>query len=82
MGEISVDLAAKVDELSSRIAEREGLSFPRFFTTELDGAGLLINCTAGTVLRFLPPYVIEHGHIDQLVQALDAMFEQGPPAEA
>ena len=43
--------------------------------------GFLINCTAGTVLRFLPPYVIEHGHIDQLVQALDAMFEQGPPAE-
>ncbi len=36
MGEISVDLAAKVDELSSRIAEREGLSFPRFFTTDLD----------------------------------------------
>jgi acetylornithine/N-succinyldiaminopimelate aminotransferase len=43
--------------------------------------GFLINCTAGTVLRFLPPYVIEHGHIDQLVKALDAMFEQGPPAE-
>ena len=36
MGEISVDLAAKVDELSSRIAKREGLSFRRFFTADLD----------------------------------------------
>ena len=43
--------------------------------------GFLINCTAGTVLRFLPPYVIEGAHIDQLIEALDAMFEQAPPAE-
>ncbi len=44
--------------------------------------GFLINCTAGTVLRFLPPYVIEPGHIDQLIETLDAMFQQGPPAES
>ena len=44
--------------------------------------GFLINCTAGTVLRFLPPYVIEPAHIDQLIEALDAMFQQGPPAES
>ena len=41
--------------------------------------GFLINCTADTVLRFLPPYIIEHEHIDQLVAALDEIFEQGPP---
>ena len=43
--------------------------------------GFLINCTAGSVLRFLPPYVIERAHIDQLVAALDIMFQQGPTAE-
>jgi acetylornithine/succinyldiaminopimelate/putrescine aminotransferase len=43
--------------------------------------GFLINCTAGTVLRFLPPYVIEQGHIDQLIAALDDLFSAGPPPE-
>lgn len=43
--------------------------------------GFLINCTAGTVLRFLPPYVIEPGHIDQLITALDEIFAAGPPSE-
>ena len=41
--------------------------------------GFLINCTAETVLRFLPPYIIERESIDQLVGALDEVFEQGPP---
>ena len=41
--------------------------------------GLLINCTADTVLRFLPPYIVERGHIDELIGALDGIFEQGPP---
>jgi predicted acetylornithine/succinylornithine family transaminase len=43
--------------------------------------GFLINCTAGTVLRFLPPYVIEKAHIDQLIGALDEIFAAGPPSE-
>jgi acetylornithine/succinyldiaminopimelate/putrescine aminotransferase len=41
--------------------------------------GLLINCTADTVLRFLPPYIVEKQHIDELVAGLDKLFEQGPP---
>ncbi len=41
--------------------------------------GFLMNCTAGTVLRFLPPYIIEPEHIDQLVEALEQLFEAGPP---
>ncbi len=41
--------------------------------------GLLINCTADTVLRFLPPYIIERGQIDELIGALDEIFQQGPP---
>ena len=36
MGEISVELAARVDELSSNITERKGLAFPRHFTKDLE----------------------------------------------
>lgn len=48
--------------------------------TQLTERGFLINCTADTVLRFLPPYIIENKHIDQLVAALDDIFRAGPPA--
>jgi predicted acetylornithine/succinylornithine family transaminase len=42
--------------------------------------GLLINCTADKILRFLPPYVIERRHVDQAVDALDKVLKGGPPA--
>ena len=42
--------------------------------------GLLMNCTAGNVLRFLPPYVIEREHVDEAVWILDEIFAQGPPS--
>jgi len=32
---------------------------------------ILINRTNDTVLRFLPPYIIENKHVDQVIQALD-----------
>src|SRR5450432_967516 len=34
--------------------------------------GILINRTHETVLRFLPPYIIQKKHVDQVVRALDA----------
>jgi acetylornithine/N-succinyldiaminopimelate aminotransferase len=34
--------------------------------------GILINRTHDTVLRFLPPYIIEKKHVNQVVRALDA----------
>jgi len=33
--------------------------------------GILINRTHDTVLRFLPPYIIEKKHVDEVVRALD-----------
>ena len=33
--------------------------------------GIIINRTHDTVLRFLPPFVIDKGHVDQVVTALD-----------
>ena len=38
--------------------------------------GIIINRTHETVLRFLPPYVIQKKHVDRLVKALDAALRQ------
>ncbi|WP_292460858.1 acetylornithine transaminase [Methanothermococcus sp.] len=38
--------------------------------------GYLINCTSDTVLRFLPPLIVEKEHIDELVNALDEVFSE------
>jgi acetylornithine/succinyldiaminopimelate/putrescine aminotransferase len=42
----------------------------------LDGmaAGLLLNCTHDTVLRFLPPYIATEKEIDQAVKILGKLF--------
>jgi acetylornithine/N-succinyldiaminopimelate aminotransferase len=38
--------------------------------------GIIINRTHETVLRFLPPYIIEKKHVDQVVKALDAALHK------
>jgi acetylornithine/N-succinyldiaminopimelate aminotransferase len=40
--------------------------------------GILINRTHETVLRFLPPYIIQEKHVDQVVRALDAALASVP----
>jgi acetylornithine aminotransferase/acetylornithine/N-succinyldiaminopimelate aminotransferase len=42
---------------------------------QLLARGILINRTHETVLRFLPPYIIETKHVDEVVRALDAALE-------
>jgi len=37
---------------------------------------ILINCTSDTVLRFLPPYILEKAHVDIAIQALDEVFTE------
>ena len=39
--------------------------------------GILINRTHETVLRFLPPYIIEKKHVDQVIRELDAALSSG-----
>jgi predicted acetylornithine/succinylornithine family transaminase len=53
----------------------------KFVVPQAQQAGLLINCTADTVLRFLPPYIVEKQHIDELIAGLDKIFEKGPPQQ-
>src|SRR5256712_4795654 len=40
--------------------------------------GILINCTNETVLRFLPPYIIQKKHVDEVIRALDAALTRVP----
>ena len=42
--------------------------------------GILINRTHETVLRFLPPYIIQKKHVDQVVRALDSALVAAKPA--
>ena len=44
----------------------------------LDGieAGLLMNCTHETVLRFLPPYIITEAEIDRGIRILNRIFKK------
>jgi len=46
----------------------------------LSQQGILINRTHDTVLRFLPPYIIEKKHVDQVVRALDRALCSHPAA--
>ena len=41
------------------------------YVDKLREAGFLINCTAGNVLRFVPPLIITKEEIDEFVKALD-----------
>ncbi len=37
---------------------------------------ILINCTSDTVLRFLPPFILERAHVDTAIAALDEIFTE------
>ena len=50
---------------------------------QLLGKGILINRTHDTVLRFLPPYIIEKKHVDEVVRALDrALISQAAAGQS
>jgi acetylornithine/succinyldiaminopimelate/putrescine aminotransferase len=44
--------------------------------------GLLINCTHGTVLRALPPYILTEQDVDRAVTVLKAVFKKAKPPAA
>jgi acetylornithine aminotransferase/acetylornithine/N-succinyldiaminopimelate aminotransferase len=37
---------------------------------------IIINCTGDTVLRFLPPYILERSHVDTAIAALDEILAE------
>lgn len=52
--------------------ELESADRAKVIVTRLLEHGVLINRTHDTVLRFLPPYIIEKTHVDHVVRLLDA----------
>jgi acetylornithine aminotransferase/acetylornithine/N-succinyldiaminopimelate aminotransferase len=43
---------------------------------EMMGRRIIINRTSETVLRFLPPFVLERAHVDTAIAALDTILMQ------
>lgn len=37
---------------------------------------IVINCTSDTVLRFLPPYILERSHVDDVIGQLDTILKE------
>jgi acetylornithine/succinyldiaminopimelate/putrescine aminotransferase len=47
------------------------------FSSQMRDAGVLVNCTSETVLRFLPPLVVTEGEIDEMINTLDSVLTGG-----
>jgi acetylornithine aminotransferase/acetylornithine/N-succinyldiaminopimelate aminotransferase len=52
--------------------ELESADRAKAIVADLLEQGVLINRTHDTVLRFLPPYIIEKSHVDQVIRLLDS----------
>jgi acetylornithine/succinyldiaminopimelate/putrescine aminotransferase len=46
------------------------------FVKEMLQRGILINCTMGNVLRFLPPLIVTKEEVDRVVKALEEIFRK------
>jgi acetylornithine/N-succinyldiaminopimelate aminotransferase len=57
-------------------ADLDSADLAKHVVAEMLKRHILINCTSDTVLRFLPPYIIERTHIDTAIQALDEIFTE------
>lgn len=66
-----------------RIIDARGLGLMVGLEINIDGAslvksllakGMLINCTAGNILRFTPPLIVEKKEIDLLIDALEEVL--------
>jgi acetylornithine aminotransferase/acetylornithine/N-succinyldiaminopimelate aminotransferase len=55
-------------------AEVESPELAKAAVAEMLERKILINCTSETVLRFLPPYILERSHVDTAIAALDEIF--------
>ena len=78
--QLKIKFPALVKEVRGR-----GLLLGMELTTEGDPIvraclekGFLINCAAGTVLRFIPPLIVQRKDIDQLVDALHGILSKLP----
>ena len=52
----------------------------KYVVSQMLDRHIVINRTSETVLRFLPPFIVERNHIDQAVQALDEILSSASAA--
>jgi acetylornithine/N-succinyldiaminopimelate aminotransferase len=57
-------------------AELDSADLGKLVVAEMLKRHILINCTSDTVLRFLPPYILEKAHVDTAIAALDEIFAE------
>jgi acetylornithine aminotransferase/acetylornithine/N-succinyldiaminopimelate aminotransferase len=56
--------------------ELDSADLAKLVVAEMLKRHILINCTSETVLRFLPPYILERAHVDTAIAALDEIFTE------
>jgi acetylornithine/N-succinyldiaminopimelate aminotransferase len=61
--------------------ELDSVELAKAVVKEVLQQGIIINRTHDTVLRFLPPYIIERKHVDQVVSALNAALAKNSVAK-
>jgi len=62
--------------------ELDSADLAKLTVAEMLKRRILINCTSDTVLRFLPPYIVERSHIDTAIAALDEIFVEHATAHS
>jgi acetylornithine/N-succinyldiaminopimelate aminotransferase len=63
-------------------AELDSADLAKLAVTEMLKRRIVINCTSDTVLRFLPPYILERSHVDTAIAALDEIFTEHAAAQS
>ena len=61
------------------LPERAKKDIPRFgrdIVNECLSEGIIINCTVGKVLRFIPPLIISEEQVDEVISALAKVLEK------
>ncbi len=57
-------------------AELDSADLAKLTVAEMLKRRIVINCTSDTVLRFLPPYILDRKHVDEAIRALDEIFTE------
>lgn len=61
-------------------AELDSAELGKLVVAEMLKRHIIINCTSDTVLRFLPPYVIDRTNVDTAISALDEILTENATA--
>src|SRR5262249_39325762 len=62
-------------------AELDSADLAKQVVAEMLKRRIVINCTSDTVLRFLPPYVLERKHVDEAVKPEEEVMRKSLAAK-